>query len=83
MSYQSTLLIFQYLIQRLVFPEDVAFRIGEDGSNRTNKYFLLETHYDNPEEIANRKFATGVKLFYSDQPKCVHISVNCKIQFEN
>jgi len=57
-----------HFLQRLVFPEDVAFQIGKNGSDRP-KYFLMETHYDNPETISNRKFATGVQIFYTDKPR--------------
>jgi len=62
-------------VQKLVFPDDVSFPIGKEGTN-TTKYFMFEIHYDNPTKVENLTFPTGVSMFYSEEPRYIQFEVN-------
>ncbi|CAL8101372.1 unnamed protein product [Orchesella dallaii] len=47
----------------MFLPEHVGYPVGEE----KNEYFMLEIHYDNPQQVTDAKFSTGVEVFYTDK----------------
>lgn len=52
-------------------PEGVGFPIGED----TNMYYLMESHFDNPDQLSDVTFETGVRIYHTSDLRYVHIYV--------
>lgn len=52
----------QIFLQRMIFPENVGFPIGENGQSQ---YYMMEVHYDNPKELKGVTFDTGVRTYYT------------------
>jgi len=48
----------------VVYPEHVGFPFAVDGKPT---YYLLEVHFDNPHNVNNITFETGVELFYTSK----------------
>ncbi|CAL8141885.1 unnamed protein product [Orchesella dallaii] len=47
----------------IFFPEHVGLPISESGSD----YFMLQTHYDNPNLLPNLKISVTLEAFYTDK----------------
>lgn len=48
-------------MKEVQFPEDIGFPIGED----PNEYYMLETHYDNPEVRSDLIIENGANFYYT------------------
>ncbi len=55
----------------MFLPEHVGYAVGEEN----NEYYMLEIHYDNPTQVKNAKFETGVEIFYTDKLRFVNSSL--------
>lgn len=53
----------------MVFPENTGYPIGEGDSAGKHMYYMLEVHYDNPDEFENVKFNTGVQFYYTNETR--------------
>jgi hypothetical protein len=70
----STVLPSQYCQQYLfvwavggkttLFPLEAGYSIG--GSDE-DWYYMLEVHYDNPQELAGLQFDTGVRIYHTTE----------------
>lgn len=47
----------------MFLPEHVGYPVGEE----KNEYYMLEIHYDNPKQVSDAKFETGVEVFYTEK----------------
>ncbi|CAF3964888.1 unnamed protein product, partial [Rotaria sordida] len=46
------------------FPEQAGYPVG---LNSPNKYFMVQIHYDNPQQISNRRDSTGIRYYLGNQ----------------
>ncbi|CAF4402673.1 unnamed protein product, partial [Rotaria sordida] len=46
------------------FPEQAGYPVG---LNSSNKYFMVQIHYDNPQQISNRRDSTGIRYYLGNQ----------------
>jgi len=46
-------------------PEEAGFPIGGTEAEGSPQYFLMETHYDNPQLISGRSDTSGIRLTYT------------------
>lgn len=51
----------------MTFPANVGYPLGEGENAGKQLYYMLEIHYDNPDEVAGLKFKTGVQFYYTDE----------------
>jgi len=51
----------------MVLPNNVAFKIEKDSAKK--QYFLLETHFDNPDKFEGVILNYGIKALYTDKPR--------------
>lgn len=49
-------------VQTVIFPEHIGYPFSVDGKPN---YYLLQVHYDNPNNIQGLVFETGVEFFYT------------------
>lgn len=47
------------------FPEEVGFPIGGSEAEGSPQYFLMETHYDNPQLISGKVDGSGIRFHYT------------------
>ncbi|XP_065897525.1 putative DBH-like monooxygenase protein 2 isoform X2 [Dysidea avara] len=50
-----------------IFPENAALPIG--GTDKIHTHYLLEMHYDNPDEVSGIVDSSGIRLYYTDKPR--------------
>jgi hypothetical protein len=43
-------------------PDNVGYPFGLE----EHEYYMVDLHYDNPEQIPNLNFTTGAEIFYTD-----------------
>jgi len=51
----------------MVFPDHVGYPISEGEDAGKQQYYMLEVHFDNPEQIENVQFKTGTRVYYTDE----------------
>ena len=54
----NTTLYFVVSTQDFIFPENAALPIG--GPDKIHTHYLLEMHYDNPEEVSGKLFLMNI-----------------------
>ncbi|CAL8141876.1 unnamed protein product [Orchesella dallaii] len=59
---RALMYVWAYGGKDFYLPSNAGFPIGES----EDEYYLLETHYDNPESLSNLEFGVGLELFYTD-----------------
>lgn len=53
----------------MVFPENVGYPIGYGDQEGKEAFYMLEIHYDNPDERTGVQFETGVSFFYTNETR--------------
>lgn len=60
----------------MTFPPNTGYPIGEEEETDREYFYMLEVHYDNPDEIAGLRFETGVSFYYTNEIRYVKTEVN-------
>lgn len=47
----------------MTFPENVGYPIGQES------YYMLEIHFDNPEELTGIPARSGVAVYYTNETR--------------
>ncbi|XP_021961495.1 DBH-like monooxygenase protein 2 homolog [Folsomia candida] len=53
--------------KKMTFPPNTGYPIGEEEETDREYFYMLEVHYDNPDEIAGLRFETGVSFYYTNE----------------
>lgn len=51
----------------MTFPDNVGYPIGDGDNAGKQIYYMIEIHFDNPDEEEGIQFKTGVQFYYTDE----------------
>jgi len=57
----------------MALPNNVAFKVGKEGTVAKKQYWFLETHLDNSEKSEGVILNYGLKVLYTDKPRYTRI----------